>query len=85
MYHNGLDKGVSLQIEGFDLSIVKSYLTIITGIPSHGKGELIDYIIIQLRRLSNWKGALFSPENEPTQLHFSKFCRKIIGKHWEGK
>ncbi|HOV97868.1 MAG TPA: toprim domain-containing protein [bacterium] len=85
MYHNGLDKGVSLQIEGFDLSIVKSYLTIITGIPSHGKGELIDYIIIQLRRLSNWKGALFSPENEPTQLHFSKFCRKIIGKHWEGE
>ena len=85
MYHNGLDKGVSLNIDGFDLNIVKSYLTVITGIPSHGKSEFLDTMIVQLRRYSNWKGALYSPENEPTELHFSKLARKIVGKHWEGE
>ena len=85
MYTNGLDKGVSLNIEGFDLNIVKGYLTIITGIPSHGKSEWLDNMIVHLKKYSDWKGALYSPENEPTELHFSKMARKIIGKHWEGE
>ena len=85
MYMNGIDKGVSLQIDGFDLNIVKGYLTIITGIPSHGKSQWLDNMVLHLRKYSNWKGALYSPENEPTELHFSKMARSIIGKHWEGE
>lgn len=84
MYHNGLDRGVNLNIEGFDLNIVKGYLTTITGIPSHGKSEFLDNIIVHLRRYSNWKGAYFSPENQPTKLHLSKLSRKLIGKSFDG-
>lgn len=85
MYVNGLDKGVSTNISGFDLNIVKGYLTVITGIPSHGKSDWLDNICVHLRINHNWKGAFYSPENRPTQLHFSKIARKITGKHWDGQ
>jgi twinkle protein len=84
LYHNGLDSGVNLKIEGFTLNIVKGYLSIITGIPSHGKSEWVDNICVHLRRHHNWSGAFYSPENKPTRLHFSKIARKIIGKSWDG-
>lgn len=84
MYINGLDRGVELKIPNFTLNIVKGYLTIITGIPSHGKSDFLDYICLQLRMIHNWKGTFYSPENRPTQLHFSKMVRKISGKNWDG-
>lgn len=84
MYVNGLDKGVNLEIPNFNLNIVKGYLTVITGIPSHGKSDFLDYICLQLRILHGWRGCFYSPENRPTQLHFSKMVRKISGKHWDG-
>lgn len=85
MYINGLDRGVSTGIEGFDLNIVKGYLTVITGIPSHGKSDWLDNICLNLRVRHEWKGAFYSPENRPTQLHFSKMARKLIGKSWDGR
>ena len=84
LYENGLDKGVNCKIDGFNLNIVKGYLSIITGIPSHGKSEWLDNICVHLRRHHNWNGAFYSPENRPSQLHFSKLARKIIGKAWDG-
>jgi len=84
LYDFGLDKGVSLEIPEFDLNIVKGYITTITGIPSHGKSEWVDYMCIRARQLNDWNGAFYSPENKPTQLHFAKMARKIIGKHWDG-
>lgn len=84
LYENGLDKGVDCKIDGFNLNIVKGYLSIITGIPSHGKSEWLDNICVHLRRHHNWNGAFYSPENRPSQLHFSKLARKIIGKSWDG-
>jgi len=84
MYINGLDKGVNLEIPNFNLNIVKGYLTVITGIPSHGKSDFLDYMCLKLRIKHDWKGCFYSPENRPTQLHFSKMVRKISGKHWDG-
>lgn len=84
MYVNGLDKGVDTEIQNFTLNIVKGYITVITGIPSHGKSDFLDYLCLRLRILHFWKGCFYSPENRPTQLHFSKMARKISGKHWDG-
>lgn len=84
MYLYGLDKGVSIEMESFNLNFVKGYLTVITGIPSHGKSDFLDQVCLKLRILHNWKGCFYSPENRPTQLHFSKMVRKISGKHWDG-
>lgn len=85
MYENGLEKGLDLKIDGFDLTIAKGYITTITGIPSHGKSDWLDNMCLHARMNGNWSGAFYSPENKPTQLHFSKMARKLIGKHWDGQ
>lgn len=84
LYVNGLDNGVNTHIPNFNLRFVKGYITTITGIPSHGKSDFLDYICLSLHRQAGWKGAFYSPENKPTQLHFSKMARKILGKGWYG-
>lgn len=87
MYENGLEKGKGTGIPGIDRcgTFVKGYLTTITGIPSHGKSEFLDYLLIRLNLLHGWKGAFFSPENRPLKLHFSKMAEKLVGKAWDGQ
>lgn len=85
-YNNGLPKGEGIGIYEHD-SLIKfkeGYVTTITGIPNQGKSEYLDFILCKLNILSGWKTALYSPENHPLQLHFSKFAEKVIGKRFEG-
>lgn len=85
LYDKGLDMGKSTGIPGFNLNFVKGYITTITGIPGHGKSDFLDYICLQLLRFADWKGAFYSPENKPTELHLSKMICKIQGKSWFGE
>jgi twinkle protein len=84
MYDYGLVKGVSIGVNDFKLDFVKGYITTITGIPSHGKSDFLDNICLRLLIFGKWKGAFYSPENKPTELHVSKMVRKITGKSWDG-
>jgi twinkle protein len=86
MYENGLEKGLTIGLENHDkgCSFVKGYVTTITGVPSHGKSEYLDFILMRLNLLHGWKGAFYSPENRPLKLHFSKMAEKLIGKNWDG-
>lgn len=52
-------------------------LTVITGIPSHGKSEFIDQLIVKLIR---FKWLVFSPENMPEEAHLSKIIEKYAAK-----
>jgi len=85
-YQNGLPKGCGIGMSEFDmyLKFQPGYLTVITGIPGHGKSEFLDFLLCRLNISHDWKFALYSPENHPLQLHFSKLAEKIIGKSWEG-
>lgn len=85
-YYNGLPKGAKIGIPEFDklVSFHKGYISVISGIPSHGKTSLLDYLIVRLNLLENWNGAFYSPENKPTKLHFSKLARLYTGKYWDG-
>ncbi|MBP9688267.1 MAG: toprim domain-containing protein [Bacteroidia bacterium] len=85
-YNNGLPKGVGIDMSEFDnlLRFQEGYLTTITGIPGHGKSEFLDFLLCRLNITNDWKFALYSPENHPLELHFSKFAEKIIGKPFEG-
>lgn len=85
-YNNGLPKGCGIGMGEFDmfLRFQEGYLTTITGIPGHGKSEFLDFILCRLNISHGWKTALYSPENHPLELHFSKFAEKIIGKPFEG-
>jgi twinkle protein len=85
-YREGLPKGCGIAMDGFDelLKFHEGYFTIITGIPGHGKSEVLDMILVRLNLIHGWKHAIFSPENHPLELHFSKFAEKIIGKSFDG-
>ncbi len=85
-YNNGLPNGCGIGMAEIDMHIrfQEGYLTTITGIPGHGKSEFLDFLLCRLNVSHGWKTALYSPENHPLELHFSKFAEKIIGKPFEG-
>jgi twinkle protein len=60
-------------------TVVPGQLTVLTGWPSSGKSEWLDALLINLMR-QGWKTALFSPENQPLELHTAKLLEKISGK-----
>ena len=84
-YNNGLPKGDGIGMHEIDMHIrfQTGYLTTITGIPGHGKSEFLDFLLCRLNISHDWKTALYSPENHPLELHFSKFAEKITGKPFE--
>ena len=85
-YNNGLPSGCGIDLYELDqhIKFQEGYITTITGIPGHGKSEFLDFILCKLNIINGWKVALYSPENHPLELHFSKFAEKIIGKPFEG-
>ncbi len=85
MYTNGLPKGVSIKLHDFAMRFVKGYITTITGIPNMGKSTFVDEICLRLLIHHDWRGAFYSPENKPTQLHISKMASKLSGKPWDGE
>jgi twinkle protein len=87
IYINGLEPGLKIGHPNFDnhLTFVPGYITTITGIPGHGKSDFLDEIILRLHFKHGWRNAYYSPENKPTELHFSKLARKVLGKSFEGK
>jgi len=57
-------------------------LTTVTGVPSHGKSEFIDFVLARLVCFKDWRVAYYSPENYPRALHISKIIEKINGKRF---
>lgn len=60
-------------------SVPCGMLTIITGWPSSGKSEWLDALLVNLAR-RGWKAAIYSPENQPLELHSAKHIEKMSGK-----
>lgn len=82
LYYNGDAGGLSTGWINIDkyYTIKPGELTIVTGIPSHGKSEYIDALTINLCKFHGWRIAYFSPENFPIEKHISKMIRKSIKK-----
>lgn len=79
-YLNGYPKGADAGIGEFDelLTFAGAQMTIITGPPTSGKSEFIDYITTCLARKHNWKFAVCSFEN-PVAIHITKLMEKFVG------
>lgn len=60
-------------------TVVPGQLTVVTGWPGSGKSEWLDALLVNLSR-QGWKIAMFSPENQPTELHVTKLLEKLSGK-----
>ena len=81
LYDIGARRGESTGFFKLDeyYTVKPGQLTVVTGIPSHGKSEFLDAIAVNLAA-KGWIFGIFSPENQPLQLHGRKLAEKVIGK-----
>ncbi len=76
---NGFKPGFQIGLPNFD-SIFSTYtgqFITVTGIPSSGKSDFVDQMVIGYNINYQWKTAFASPENAPTYLHAHKLMRKV--------
>jgi hypothetical protein len=80
----GMPIGFSTGLPGLDkyYRVAKGQLNIVTGIPSHGKSEVMDAILVNMARENNWNFVVFSPENYPLEFHFHKLAEKYKDKNF---
>ena len=62
-------------------SILMGQLTVVTGIPSSGKSNFIEWYILSLiKTYDNLKATYYSPEHFPLKKHHEIMAEKVIGK-----
>jgi twinkle protein len=79
---NGFKPGFQVGLDNFDniFSTYTGQFITVTGIPSSGKSDFVDQMVIGYNEKYGWKTAYASPENSPTYLHAHKLMRKT----WQG-
>ena len=76
---NGFKKGFQIGLSNFDdiFSTYTGQFITVTGIPSSGKSDFVDQMVVGYNQNYQWKTAFASPENAPTFLHAHKLMRKV--------
>lgn len=75
LYEKGLERGLStgwLSLDDY-YTVKPGQITVITGIPSHGKSTWNTNLITNMAQRHHWKFAVFSPENNPMQ----RYCAHV--------
>jgi twinkle protein len=75
---NGFKPGYQIGLQNFDniFSTYTGQFITVTGIPSSGKSDFVDQMVVGYNKNYGWKTAFASPENQPTYLHAHKLMRK---------
>jgi len=78
---NGFKPGYQIGLENFDniFSTYTSQFITVTGIPSSGKSDFVDQMVVGYNKLYGWRTGFASPENAPNYLHAHKLMRKVWG------
>ena len=81
LYREGTQRGLSTGLHVVDdyYTVRPGELTIITGVPSHGKSSWVDFMVYSLAEQHDWAFAIFSPENFPLQRHAAKLMALFCG------
>lgn len=79
LYKEGLPPGTSTGWRNLDplYTVSPGSWTVVTGIPSHGKSTWLDCMMINLMK-RGWRFAIYSPENQPHELHLAGLCEKLL-------
>lgn len=86
LYHNGEDETLKPKSRDFNkfnemFSILMGQLTVVTGVPSSGKSNFIEwYILNLLKDYDNLKVSYYSPEHFPLKKHHEIMAEKVVGK-----
>jgi twinkle protein len=86
LYRGERSKGLSTGWPALDehMTIRPGDLSVVTGIPNHGKSEFLDALMVNMARLHGWRFALCSFENSPDE-HIAKLAEKYLhAPFWEG-
>jgi len=78
---HGFKPGFQVGLENFDkiFSTYTGQFITVTGIPSSGKSDFVDQMVVGYNKQYGWKTAFASPENQPIYLHAHKLMRKTWG------
>ena len=81
LYDKGFMSGASTGFKNVDelFTVAGGQLSVVTGIPSSGKSEFIDMIMMNLAKKEGWKFAVCSFENPP-DFHIAKMVEKYVDK-----
>jgi twinkle protein len=76
---HGFKPGYQIGLSNFDriFSTYTGQFITVTGIPSSGKSDFVDQMVVGYNQQYEWKTAFASPENAPTYLHAHKLMRKV--------
>jgi twinkle protein len=80
LFTDGMPKGQSTGWHEMDdfLTLLPGQMTIVTGVPSHGKSEWLDALTMNLAE-QGWRFGMYSPENHPIHFHLAKLAEKHMG------
>ena len=78
---NGFKPGFQIGLNNFDkiFSTYTGQFITVTGVPSSGKSDFVDQMVVGYNNNYGWKTAYASPENQPVYLH----AHKLMRKHWQ--
>lgn len=87
LYDSGLPKclefkNIALMELNDVFKLMFGHLCVGTGIPSHGKSNFTEWMVLNYVLENDYKASFFSPEHQPLELHYSTFSQKIIGKNF---
>jgi twinkle protein len=82
LYDEGLTRGFSTGWFVLDhlFTVLPGELTIVTGIPGHGKSSFIEHLMINLIKEHELKAGIFTPEHNPVETHVARLAELYIGK-----
>ncbi len=86
LYRNGDEETIKPKSKDFKdfnkiFSILMGQLTTVTGIPSSGKSNWVEWFVTQLIcDHDNLKASFFSPEHLPMKKHHEVLAEKVVGK-----
>lgn len=85
LYDNGLEDTIKPKNDNYKefnkiFSTLMGQLTVVTGIPSHGKSNWTEDYVLNVVKDNGLKASFYSPEHLPMKLHHSVLAEKVIGK-----
>lgn len=88
-YHNGYEDTIKPKSPRWsrlneEFSVLMGQLTVVTGIPSHGKSEFTEDYVLSLVNDYNFKASFYTPEHRPVKYHLGRVASKVVGKPFVG-
>ena len=82
MHEKGITGGEKTGWTALDYlySVRAGEMTIVTGIPNHGKSYFLDCMTLNIAKDHGWRFGIFSPENQPLERHAAGYVEKYNRK-----